>query len=81
MYKIPKIKKELKKFIKDESGKISKKSILKAGAAVSMATFLATEVSAHHVQSFTHSNSLGLSYSGDTATGTHTHNMIHNQSC
>lgn len=79
MGKFPKIKKELKRFVEDERGTISKKSILKVGVALTAITFLSSQVSAHHVSSISHGNSLGVVDSVPEAT--HTHSFTHNQSC
>ncbi len=81
MKKIPKIKKELKKFVLDEEGTISKKSVLKAGIGLSAVTFLAHKVSAFHGAAYTHTNTLSVEPgSGNSgAKATHAHAVVHGQ--
>lgn len=64
--KLPKLKKNIKKFLNSEEGKISKKGIIKAGillGAVGAAIDPGTAVA--HTNWSTHSN-LGVSTSGNT---------------
>ena len=74
---IPKIKKKVNAFLVGEEGKISKQSLLKAGAilgAIALGSVIASKgVSA----AVSHSNSLSLGYSGGTATATHAHHASH----
>jgi len=72
---LPKIKKRITSFLLSEEGKISKQSLLSLGAFISAAVIggvLATKEAAA-----LHSNSLDITYSEPTATGTHQHHSSH----
>lgn len=72
--KLPEISRDIKEFISDESGFVSKDKILKAGFALGIASLLmANNVSA----ATTHTNTLSGSMAGNTLTGTHTHHGSH----
>ena len=79
--KFPEIKKELQHFISDESGIISKETILRTGVAIGSVLALSKGVSAHHVDGATHTNELSLSCQDDVATGNHSHQMTHSDGC
>ncbi len=73
--KLPEIKKNIKDFISDESGFVSKEKILKASFAVGFATLaLVNTAAADHTS---HTNSISGSFSGSTVTGSHTHHGSH----
>jgi len=75
--KIPKIKKKLSNYLMSEEGKISKQALLTTGAFLAGAT-LGTISAVQEVEAgTTHANSLALSYSGGTATATHSHHASH----
>jgi len=80
--KIPQIKKKISAYVLGEEGKISKQSIMTLGAflgAAALGGILSSkEVKGVHASSYNHSNSLGLTYGGNTVTGTHTHSTSHN---
>ena len=78
---LPEIKRDLVNFVKDEKGTMTKKNVLKAGLAIGTLIGLSTNVSAHHIDSYTHSNSLGLSYTEPEGIGTHSHHYQHGDSC
>ena len=70
----PKIKKEVKHFVADESGVISKKNLLKTGIAIGGILALAHTVSAHHVSGWAHTNTLTIQETDEgTYQGRHGH--------
>jgi len=79
--KLPQIKKELKHFISDESGGTTKSSIIKTGIALGGLMALSESVAAHHVESYSHSNSLALSLESDAGVGRHSHHGQHSSGC
>jgi len=66
-----KTKRNLKSFLLSEEGKISKEALLKTGVFLSAATLGA--ILSTPPSEAAHTNSLGLTYSENVATGTHTH--------
>ncbi|MBU4502794.1 MAG: hypothetical protein KKA79_09435 [Nanoarchaeota archaeon] len=71
----PKVKKKIKSFLLSEEGKISKQSLLSLGSFVSAAVVggvLAAKDSAAD-----HTNTVTVSFGGETATGTHVHHNVH----
>lgn len=77
MPQIPKLKKKINAFLTKEDGRISKDKLIKTGVllgAVALASGLAVQDASAGT---THGNSLGVSYSGGTATGTHGHHASH----
>ena len=73
--KIPKIKKKLSGFMLKEDGKISKQSMLSLGSFMSAAVIGGTLASKEAAAE--HTNNIGVSYVGETATGTHQHHSSH----
>lgn len=69
---IPSLKKKLSSFASDENGKISKESLVKAGAALLALGGMASANSSHS-QNITHGDASTLTYSGSTITATHVH--------
>lgn len=80
---LPKIRRELSNFIRDEKAMMTKKNMLKAGIALGAFMGLSTTVSGHHVNTVPtpHSNSLSLSYEDPEAVGQHSHHTQHAESC
>ncbi|MBI4441342.1 hypothetical protein HY639_04180 [Candidatus Woesearchaeota archaeon] len=78
---LPKIKRDLGAFVRDEKGTMTKKNILKAGVALGTLVGLSTSVSAHHIDSTPHSNSLSLNYVDPNAVGSHSHHSQHQDGC
>lgn len=76
--KLPEIKKEVKDFLSEDSGVITKENIIKTGILVGGVLALAKNVSAACAR-WDHSNDMGLAYdpASNTATGTHTHHAEH----
>jgi len=79
--KFPSLKKKLKDFIEDESGIISKENIIKGGIAVGGILALSQAALAHHVQNYTHTNAVVLTDVGEGVRGTHTHDIVVQNSC
>lgn len=77
----PKIKKEIKYFLYDESGSMSKENILKAGITLGATYLLVKDVSAHHTSSTTHTNTLTLQSMQSSVTGTHSHHSNQIDGC
>lgn len=73
----PKLKQELKNFLHDEEGTISKDKIIKAGVILANILLMSQPVAAH--SQATHDNNLSLGYSSGTATATHSHHASHSQ--
>ncbi len=75
--KLPKIKKTISSFISDESGQISKQSLLSLGAILGSAValdLLAEEAGAWHSSANPgHTNSISLAYTTGKITASHTH--------
>lgn len=72
--KLPEIKKDIKDFIADEKGFVSKDKILKASFVLGMTSLLLTNTAAAATE---HTNTLEGSWSAPTLTGTHTHHGSH----
>ena len=72
--KIPQIKKNVKDFIADENGFVSKDKILKVTFMISMGSVL---FSPHAQAQTTHANSISGSFSGTTVSGSHSHHANH----
>ena len=80
--KLPEIKKEVKDFLSEDSGIITKESIIKTGLLVGATLGLAKNVRAAcgcPPPVWCHTNSLSLGYDPDTssATGSHAHHGEH----
>ncbi|MFH0831371.1 MAG: hypothetical protein V1886_00680 [archaeon] len=73
----PKIKQELKNFLNDEEGTISKDKIIKAGVILANIILMSQPAAAH--SQATHSNDLSQGYASGTATATHSHHASHSQ--
>ena len=73
----PKLKQELKNFLHDEEGTISKDKIIKAGIILANMVLMSQPVAAH--SQTTHGNSLSLAYVSQQATATHSHHASHSQ--
>lgn len=75
--KIPKIKKKISTYLLSEEGKISKQALFTMGSFLGGAA-LGIALSAEEVEApIYHTNGLSLSYSGGTATATHSHHASH----
>lgn len=72
--KLPEIKRDIKEFIADEKGFVSKDKILKVSFVLGMTSLLLSNTAA---AATTHTNTLSGSYSAPTITGTHTHHGSH----
>lgn len=75
--KLPEIKRDIKEFVSDERGFVSKDKILKAAFVLGAASlFLASSAAAQadHTQ---HINELSSSFSDQTLTGSHSHHGQH----
>ena len=73
--KLPEIKKNIKEFVSDESGLVSKDKILKASFALGVGSILlSASVSAAHTS---HTNELTASFSSQKLTGMHSHHGQH----
>lgn len=68
MATIPKIKKKVSSFLRNEDGKISKENLIRAGILISALTIGSVKV----VQAV-HNNALGIVTQDGTATATHNH--------
>jgi hypothetical protein len=68
--KLPKIKKSIEDYAKNEDGKISKQAIIAMGAFLGSAAIKSHLTSAHGNN---HSNELSLQIINNRATGRHTH--------
>ena len=80
----PKIKQSLKDFVEDESGIITKEAIIKGGIAIGGILTLSQSALAHHVESYSHTNSLSLTIvdaEGEGAMGEHSHSVDHSSGC
>jgi hypothetical protein len=74
--KLPEIKRDIKEFVRDESGFVSKDKILKAGFALGMASMIFAGTAAAHTS---HTNTFSQDFD-DTSislTGSHTHHGQH----
>ena len=72
----PKLKQELKNFLHDEEGIISKDKVIKAGVILSNIIFMSQPAAAHNQT--THSNSLTYpNYSGASVSASHSHHASH----
>ena len=67
---IPKIKKDLKKFLLSEEGKMTKKNILKGAMTVTTAALLADSAVAQHSNTFHNSGGTG-SHTSHASHGSH----------
>ena len=70
---LPQIKKKISSFLVGEQGKISKESMLKLGSFLATTSAAASLLANSAEAAVTHVNSIGVEYSGGTATGTHAH--------
>jgi len=81
MKNVPKLKKKISAYIMGEDGKISKQSLIAIGAFIGSAALssllLSDSVNAHSSHTSHGTNSLSISYSAGTATGTHNHHSSH----
>ena len=77
--KLPKIKKKVNDFLLGEDGKISKESLLKAGAFVAGAAVASSLMAKSASADWGHSNTLTLTHSNDKleTTVTHSHHSSH----
>ena len=74
----PKLKQELKNFLHDEEGTISKDKVIKAGIILSNILLMSQPAAAHGQT--THTNSLSApSFSGSQASASHSHHASHAQ--
>ncbi len=80
---LPKIKRELVNFVRDEKATMTKKNMLKAGVALGTLVGISTTVSAHHISTVPppHSNSLSMNYDDPDVVGQHSHHTQHQESC
>jgi len=75
--KLPEIKKEVAEFLSEESGVITKESIIKTGIIIGGMLALAKTATAACEQ-YDHTNSLSLEVTGgNTAIGSHNHHAQH----
>ena len=78
MADLPKIKKKISTYVKNEDGKIAKQSIIALGAflgsALASTILTAPDVKAYSY--YTHANALDIKYDG-VATGTHSNHASH----
>lgn len=76
---MPSIKKDLKQFVSDESGIVTKENIVKAGLILGAAIAASGLASASHgnVNSIIHTNNMAMTPSEQTITGQHTHHSQH----
>ncbi len=81
MKTFPKLRKDIKRFVRDERGTITKESIIKMGVGLSMLAILAADVSAHHVSSAVHSNTITLVDNEGSVQTEHSHAVSHGQAC
>jgi hypothetical protein len=78
--KLPEIKRDIKEFVSDERGMVSKDKILKASFVLGMTSLLISNSAV--AQDTTHTNNLCTAaepchFSGQTLTGRHTHHGNH----
>ena len=74
---LPKIERNIKDFVKDESGAVTKDKILKAGIALGIASFALVGSAAADHTSHTNSLSATVDETSGSATGTHSHHGQH----
>jgi hypothetical protein len=76
---LPEIKKKVNAFLVGEEGKISKKSLMKAGAFIGALSIGSTALTNTAYAQYTHSNNLsaGFDTTSFTLTGSHTHHGSH----
>lgn len=81
MAMIPQIKKDLKKFLLSEDGKISKQTLVGVGSAVLTSIACSKTVFAQHSSDYPHQNAIGLTPGASdetgTAVGVHNHHASH----
>tara|TARA_Y100000310_G_C20001758_1_gene498837 strand:+ start:213 stop:476 length:264 start_codon:yes stop_codon:yes gene_type:complete len=73
MVKLPKIKKDVNAFLVGEEGKISKQSLMKTGAMLTLVAATAEDVAAHG----SHTNSMSLGWSSFESQGSHADHYSH----
>ena len=72
--RLPEIKRDIKEFVSDERGFVSKDKILKISFVLGMTSlFLAGTAAAQT----THTNTISGNFAGQTLTGSHTHHGQH----
>ena len=75
MLLLPEIKRDIKEFVSDEKGFVSKDKILKASFVLGMTSLLLANTAS--AATVTHTNTLQGDWSAPTITGTHTHHASH----
>ena len=72
--KLPEIKRDIREFVSDERGFVSKDKILKAAFVLGATSLLLAGTAAAQA---THTNTISGSFAGQTLTGSHTHHGNH----
>ena len=74
--RLPEIKRDIREFVSDESGFVSKDKILKAAFVLGAASLLFAGSAAAQT---THTNTISGDFSDQTLAGSHTHHGQHTQ--